>query len=80
MSTGNSTSGLRVLELTDILEVVWDMRCLLSMEKRQKHERRNSESESEWSPREPWEEKPGWKHARTESLRESESERGEKLK
>ena len=34
------------------------------MEKRQNHERMNSESESERLVREPWQEKPGWKHTR----------------
>ena len=44
------------------------------------HERMNSESESEGLLREPWQEKPGWKHTRTESLGESESERREELR
>ena len=43
------------------------------------HVRINSESESEQLSREPWREKPRWKHTRTESLRQSESERGEEL-
>ena len=64
---------------TDILEVVRDTRCLLCMEKRENHERRNAERESERLLREPWQDKPGWKHTRTESLRQSESKRGKEL-
>ena len=41
--------------------------------------RMNSESELEELLREPWQEKPGCKHTRTESHGESESERGEEL-
>ena len=43
------------------------------------HVRMNSESESEELLREPWHEKPGWNHTRTESLGESDSERREEL-
>ena len=39
----------------------------------------NCESESERLLIEPWQEKPGRKHTRTESLGESESERGKEL-
>ena len=62
---------------------------LIWQEERQNHVRMDSESESEellretWHQkpgwREPWQEKPGWKYTRTESLRESESERREEL-
>ena len=71
--------SLRVSKLTDTLEVVRDVRCSLRMEKRQNHVRMNSESESEQLSREPWRGKPGWKHTRAGSLRQSESERGEEL-
>ena len=40
---------------------------------------RKKKSESEQLSRKPWREKPGWKHTRTESLRQSESKRGEEL-
>ena len=40
-------SCMRVQKLTDILEVARDTRCLFCMEKRQNHERMNSECESE---------------------------------
>ena len=77
-----------MLKLTHTWEVVRDTRCLFCMEMRQNHVEMNSESESEkllaepWQKpgwREPWQEKPGWKHTRTEPLGESESERREEL-
>ena len=79
VSVEDSTSCLRILKLTDILEVVWETRCLLCMDKRQNHVKMNSDSNSERLLREPCLEKPGWKNARKESLRQSESERGKDL-
>ena len=75
----NSTSCMRILKLTDTWDVVRDARCLFWMEKRQNHVWLNSESESGELLREPWQEEPGWKHTRAESLRDSEPERGEEL-
>ena len=49
----NSASCMRILKLTDTLEVVRDTRCLLRMEKRQSHMMMNAERESERSLREP---------------------------
>ena len=45
------------------------------MEKRQDQVRMNSKIESEELLRELWQEKPGWKHTRTESLRKRVRER-----
>ena len=50
---------------------------VLSTDIRRRENRQDSESESE---RLSWREKPGGKNTRTESLRESESERIDKLK
>ena len=61
------------------MEVVQDTRCLFCNEKRQNHVKMDSESESEELLREPWQEKPGLKRTRTESVGESESERGEEI-
>ena len=47
LSVENSTLCLRILTLTDTWEVVCDTRCLFGREKRQNHERMNSESGSE---------------------------------
>ena len=60
---------------TDTWEVVRDTICLHRREKRQNRVEMNSESESERLSREPWREKAGGKHARTESLRECETEK-----
>ena len=65
-----STFCFGMSKLTDTLEVVRDVRCSLRMEKRQNHVKMNSESESEQLLREPLREKPGWKNARPESLRQ----------
>ena len=65
----------RILKRTDTLEVVGDTRCSFCVEKRQNHVRMYSESESEKLWREALQEKPGLKHTRTESLRESETEK-----
>ena len=77
LSVGKSTSCARILKLKDTWEVVRGTRCFFCLEKRENHGRINSESEPEELLREPWQERPGWK--RTESLGESESERGEEL-
>ena len=76
MSVENSTSGLRILKLNGHTGSCPGY-ALLAL---QNHVRMNSESESKGLLREPWQEKPGWKHTRTESLGETESERGEELK
>ena len=51
-----------------------DTSCLHCWEKRQNRAETNSESESERLSRHSWREKPGGKHARTESLRERDRE------
>ena len=66
---------LRTRKHMDAWEVVQDTRCLHRREKRQDHVDMNSGRESERLWRESWREKPGGKYVRTESLRESESER-----
>ena len=61
----NSTSFLRILKLTDTWEFVPDTRGVLTAipDSCEVSLFMNSESESEGSFREPWQEKPGWSEA-----------------
>ena len=75
LSVGDSTFCLRILKHTDTGEVVRDASCLHRRKKRENRVEKNSKSESERLSRESWREKSGGKHAMTESLRESETEK-----
>ena len=74
LSREDSTFCLLTVRLTDSLEVVLVVLRLHRMEERQNHMMTNAENESELLLREPWREKQGWMHTKTESLRQSERE------